>query len=185
MICQTCQKNAATVHVTEILPADASNGAPSGTKSGKGGAQGTTRRVAEQHLCEICAQTLDLPHVPVLKKTVSDIWKLLQLSAQQTRRRPEPTCAGCGTTLDQFRRRGRLGCARCYEAFAEQVGELLERVHGARAHVGRVPGQSAEELNRRQRMLDLKQRLEVAIRDEAYESAAKLRDELRALEEGA
>ena len=58
-------------------------------------------------------------------------------------------------------------------------------MHGARSHVGRVPGQSAEELNRRQRVLDLKQKLEVAIRDEAYESAAKLRDELRALEEGA
>ena len=68
---------------------------------------------------------------------------------------------------------------------ALHVGELLERVHGARTHVGRVPGTSEKELERLQQMTDLRQQLEVAIRDEAYESAARLRDEIRALEGGA
>ena len=123
----------------------------------------------------------DLPHV-ALKKTVADIWKLLQIS-NQTRRRSDVACKGCELTLEEFRKRGRLGCPHCYEAFGAQIGELLERVHGARAHVGRLPGTSPGEARRMQHMSELQQRLEVAIRDEAYESAAELRDKIKALEE--
>lgn len=169
MICQNCQKNVAAVHVTEIEEPKAD--------------QAQASPVHEQHLCEVCAQMTDLPHVPALKKTVADIWKLLQIS-NQTRRKSDVSCKGCGLTLEQFRKRGRLGCASCYEAFGAQIGELLERVHGARTHVGRVPGTSPQALARMQRMSSLQQRLEVAIRDEAYESAAALRDEIKALEEG-
>lgn len=167
MICQNCQKNVAAVHVTEIEePAE------------PGGGIGP---IHEQHLCEVCAQMTDLPHVPALKKTVADIWKLLQIS-NQTRRKSDVACPTCGLTLEEFRKRGRLGCACCYEAFGAQIGELLERVHGARTHVGRLPGTSPKELERMQHMSELQQRLEVAIRDEAYESAAQLRDEIKALE---
>jgi protein arginine kinase activator len=168
MICQNCQKNVAAVHVTEIEEPD-----PTQDDAGP---------IHEQHLCEVCAQMTDLPHVPALKKTVADIWKLLQIS-NQTRRKSDVSCKGCGLTLEEFRKRGRLGCASCYVAFGAQIGELLERVHGARVHVGRLPGTSPQELVRMQHMNDLQQRLEVAIRDEAYESAAALRDEIKALEE--
>jgi protein arginine kinase activator len=168
MICQNCQKNVAAVHVTEIEEPTA-----------EAGELGT---ISEQHLCEICTQTTDLPHVPALKKTVADIWKLLQLS-NQSRRKSNVTCKGCELTLEEFRERGRLGCALCYESFGAQIAELLERVHGARTHVGRLPGTSPQELERMQTMNGLQQRLEIAIRDEDYESAAQLRDEIKALEE--
>lgn len=171
MICQNCQKNVAAVHVTEIEEPEA--GAAQGPGAGAA--------VHEQHLCEVCAQMTDLPHVPALKKTVADIWKLLQIS-NQTRRKSDVACKGCGLTLEEFRKRGRLGCPTCYEAFAAQIGDLLERVHGARTHVGRIPGTDPGELQRMQQMSDLHKRLEVAIRDEAYESAARLRDEIKALE---
>jgi protein arginine kinase activator len=84
--------------------------------------------------------------------------------------------------LDDFRRRGRLGCPTCYETFQAQVGELLERVHGARSHVGRVPGVSDEELERLQALADLRQRLDLAVREEDYENAARLRDEIQGLQ---
>jgi protein arginine kinase activator len=176
MICENCLKNVASVHVTEIvqavsLPTSAESGADAGQK------------VREQHLCEACAQNMDLPHVPVAKKSMADIWKLLQISAQQTRKKPALTCPDCGMTLDEFRKKGRLGCAKDYEVFAAHIGELLERVHGARTHVGRVPGTSEAELERIKRLNELKSQLEVAIRDEAYESAARLRDELKALDQ--
>jgi protein arginine kinase activator len=169
MICQSCQKSPASVHVTEIAEPAASKGKPK-------------LKVQEQHLCEVCAQTSDLPHVPVLKKTVADIWKLLQIS-NQARRKADVTCGRCGLSLEEFRKRGRLGCSECYTAFRPQIGELLERVHGARVHVGRLPGTSAQDLEHQQQMNDLQQRLEVAIRDEAYENAARLRDEIKALEQ--
>jgi protein arginine kinase activator len=170
MHCQACQKNPATVHVTEIAEVPGKDGAP------------PTREVSEQHLCEACAAKVDLPVAPAIVKSAADIWKLLQASAQQTKKRG-PSCPDCGMSLDEFRKKGRLGCARDYEVFKNHIGDLLERVHGARAHVGRVPGTSEAESLRSQRLTLLKQQLEDAIRSEAYESAARLRDEIKALAE--
>jgi protein arginine kinase activator len=171
MICQSCQKNPASVHVTEIVEV-----------AGEEGKEKKPRQeVHEQHLCETCAASVDLPHAPAMKKSAADIWKLLQISAQQTKRRPSPACPDCGMSLDEFRKKGRLGCARDYEVFKNHIGELLERVHGARAHVGRVPGTSEADSLRSQRLSTLKQRLDEAIRSEAYESAARLRDEIKSL----
>jgi protein arginine kinase activator len=107
----------------------------------------------------------------------------LQISAQQTRRRSELTCPSCQLSLEDFRKKGRLGCARCYETFGPHLGELLERVHGARKHVGRLPGTSEQDLQRLQQLDTLRRELDAAIREEAYESAARLRDELKALEQ--
>jgi protein arginine kinase activator len=193
MICQNCLKNAATVHVTEISTAASPGETPTPTSAPNAGTPGEApSHVTEQHLCEVCAQTLDLPHAPALQKAQLDIWKLLQITAKQTRRKGTPTCGGCGLQLEEFRRKGRLGCPQCYEAFAAHLGEVLERVHGARQHVGRLPGTDAAippapvdalALEREQRLVDLRQKLEIAIREEAYENAARLRDELKQLEE--
>lgn len=168
MICQNCHKNVATVTVIEIPPSDASG-------------QGQPHPV-EQQLCEMCAQARNLPHAPVQKKTLGDIWKLLQNSSQKPLGEPGVTCPECGMTREEFRMKGRIGCARDYEIFAEDVNEILERVHGSTHHVGRAPGVSPEELTRMRSITCLKRDLDVAIRDEAYENAARIRDELRELE---
>ena len=165
MICQRCQKSLASVHVTEIPDAD-------------GGAQ-----VNEHHLCEACAQTLDLPHAPAgPTKTIQDIWKFLQTNVQVRAKRVVRQCPDCKMTLDELRRRGKVGCAKDYEVFADYLGELIERMHGASEHCGRLPGVGEHEMARRARIGDLRQRLERAIREEDYECAAGLRDELRTLE---
>src|SRR5712671_7566314 len=104
MICENCQKNVATVHVTEIND-DAEPSGPSETSA------------VERHLCDVCAQTMDLPHSSPTKKSKADIWKLLQLSAQSTRKKTSPSCPECGMSLEEFRKKGRLGCARDYEVF--------------------------------------------------------------------
>lgn len=169
MICQQCQKNPATVHTTELEPT----------------AQGNYS-YAERHLCELCASQLDLPHAPPSKKSAQDIWKLLQLSANQARKRAGPACPQCGMTLEEFRKKGRLGCANDYVVFGEHLSDLLERIHGAREHRGRSPAGAPEDNTRREReerIQHLRAELENAIRQEAYESAARLRDELKAIEE--
>ncbi len=171
MICQNCQKNAATVLVTEIS---------SGAEAGPGEAKAP--EVHEQHLCEVCAQALDLPYAPITKKSPVDIWKLLQLSANQGRKKAGPACPSCGMTLEEFRKKGRLGCAQDYEIFRSHLAEVLERVHGAVQHSGRIPGSSAPVAGGGRLEL-LRQELGNAIRAEAYENAARLRDEIRALED--
>ncbi len=172
MICQNCQKNAATVLVTEI------SSVPE-TDAG----EAKQAEVHEQHLCEVCAQALDLPYAPISKKSPIDIWKLLQLSANQGRKKPGPACPSCGMTLEEFRKKGRLGCAQDYEVFRTHLAEVLERVHGAVQHSGRIPGSSSP-AGGNERLELLRQELGNAIRAEAYENAARLRDEIRALEDG-
>jgi len=169
VICQNCNKNQATIHVTDVYPATEET--PQST-------------VNEHHLCEICAQTKELPHTKSTSETVqANVWKLLQITAEQTKqRRKELKCKSCGMSVDEFRSKGRLGCAECYEVFKGPIAELLERVHGALEHVGRVPGLSDDDLERMQALSELRRELESAIREEAYESAASLRDRISQLE---
>jgi len=169
MNCEHCHKNDATVHVTDI--AEAPPGAPPGA-------------IEEHHYCELCADGMNLLFAgSTKKKSMADIWKLLQLSANQSsKKHSKKACPGCGLTLEEFRRRGRLGCSACYETFQEHISDLLERVHGSTQHIGRLPGVSEAEWNRTQDLAELRQELEVAIREEAYESAAQLRDKILTLE---
>ncbi len=196
MICQRCQQNPATVQVTEIAPdavfglhggsggADGADGpdGPDGP-NGAGGSQGP-QGIIEHNLCAICAQSSDLPHQPLsVKKSPTEIWNLLQVSARRARAGAAIACPNCGMTLAEFRQRGRLGCSKCYEAFAQQLEDLCERIHGAVQHVGRLPGLDEADLERRQRVTELERELETAIRAEAYESAARIRDELNGLKQ--
>jgi len=57
-------------------------------------------------------------------------------------------------------------------------------MHGAREHRGRLPGLGEKSLERLEQIRGLKQELEAAIQEEAYERAAGIRDELRVLESG-
>lgn len=186
MLCQSCNANPATVHVTEIVHPEAgdggangqSNGAANGASNGEAGVPS----IQEQHLCEACAHSAKLPHAPaVLKKSIPELYQLLQASRRQ-RREGSVACPECGMTLLEFRQRGRLGCPKDYEVFAPHLRELFERIHGATRHVGRAPGLDPQALQRLQRRSQLQRELEAAIREEAYEQAARLRDELKDLE---
>lgn len=175
MLCQNCQKNAAKIHVSELrVPADGRFHPPEDWE--------------ERHLCDTCAQSVELPSVTP-KKDKQEIWKLLQIAAQQTRKKSGPACPDCGMTLDEFRKKGRLGCPRDYSVFKQHIGEIVERVHGARRHVGRVPGNQQAQSQPAQplvettpRLVELRRELEEAKGKEDYERAARLRDAIRALE---
>lgn len=199
MLCQTCKQNPATVHVTEIVhtlnagsassaaspnPAAADPalaGASAGNAPSKPSANPAALKIQEQHLCEACAQAAKLPHLPV--KGVAEILKLLQASAQRSKREVGIECPECGMSLMEFRQKGRLGCPKDYEVFGAQLRDLLERIHGANRHVGRVPGLDQASMVRLERVNELQSALESAIRDEAYEAAARLRDELKSLQQ--
>ena len=168
MICSRCQKSVATVHVTEV-----------GEFVAPGHADNSVRH---HSVCEGCAQELNLPHAGVPHQAMAKVWKLLNL--KYTQKTPGPSCPSCGMTLEELRRRGRVGCEQDYVVFRKYLDELLERMHGAREHTGRLPGIPEGELERAQRVRDLRTALEVAIQEEDYERAATLRDEIQTLETG-
>lgn len=91
------------------------------------------------------------------------------------------TCEQCGMTYAEFQKGGMLGCAKCYTAFKTPLDALLQRIHGNTQHAGRIPGSVRSNVSIRMNIDRLKQRLQKAIADEEYEQAAKLRDNIRAL----
>jgi protein arginine kinase activator len=93
-----------------------------------------------------------------------------------------PACDKCGMTLREFQAKGKMGCDRCYDFFGKSLEPLLKRVHGSIVHKGRVPGRVAARIQEQREIERLREALDGAIREEAYEKAAVLRDEIRTLE---
>jgi protein arginine kinase activator len=165
VLCDMCQKAAATIH--DILIEDG--------------------KMAERNLCARCAEANG-----VFGKQKIKIPEFLEsfIAATRTKKarpRKEAECAGCGMSYSQFKSKGRLGCRRCYEVFQKALDPLLEKVHDACRHKGRYPSQvtepTAAAADPRKRLLEeLGRKLEDAKAREAYEDAARLRDEIRRLE---
>ncbi len=93
------------------------------------------------------------------------------------------TCQSCGFTLDDLRRVRRLGCSECYSAFREQLSQMIQGMHKGAKHQGKVPAGLMEKQLLRQRLEDLRVRLDEAVSTESYEEAAGIRDEIRQLSE--
>jgi len=140
------------------------------------------------HLCEKCAAERGVPEGEESSKSPLGAF----LAAMGTDPAGEPPlssgaalaeCPGCGATLHDFRRTGRLGCAACWTTFEGPLRGLTRRVHGATRHVGEFylpPG--VEHTEQAGVVRWLREQLAAAVAEENFERAAAVRDQLRALE---
>ncbi|MCC7194099.1 MAG: UvrB/UvrC motif-containing protein [Gemmatimonadaceae bacterium] len=163
MICSQCQERDAVVHLTQIVE----------------------NSVTQVHLCERCAAERGIETAS--SAPLHPLGEFLQAAQQQAAQLPGDAarCSYCGTSIRDFRASGRLGCARCYGAFENSLRDLLRRVHGSAVHVGRgYATAAAEEIAGAPEpaLTDLRERLAAAIREEEFELAATLRDQIRTLE---
>ncbi|MBM3987568.1 MAG: hypothetical protein FJ294_06380 [Planctomycetes bacterium] len=175
MLCQNCKLEPATVHV--IHPAQHFEVCPdSGTEVYK-------FEPTDHYLCQGCAQSQALTK-PSLSNNIAGMLKAVEAAAASApkARQKVTACPDCGMTLREFRALQRLGCPKDYEVFGKALAEVLERIHGATAHSGRLPGMNDPTHQRERRIQELQSALDAAVRDEAYEAAARLRDELRAIQ---
>ena len=92
-------------------------------------------------------------------------------------------CPKCGMTLDEIADTGMLGCAECYNVFAQELAPYLTRIHGRAAHVGRIPRSAGGELKLRSELNDARTALKKAIDAQEFEQAAQLRDRIKELDE--
>jgi protein arginine kinase activator len=125
MKCEICKEREARIHVTDLASPPPGPGEPF--------------EWTEQHVCAPCATRLELPHVPT-KPQIHELWQLLGQAPRAKRQDQGALCPHCGMTLAEFRAKGRLGCPHDYEVFREHLDPLLERIHNAQDHVGRLPG---------------------------------------------
>jgi len=160
MQCQICNKNDATIHLTEITE---------GVRT-------------EMHVCEHCAVEHGIAvksQMPInellsslLSSQPSDD-ELLGLSEK------EVSCPHCGFTLEQFRKEAVVGCPYDYEVFEKSLSPLIEKAHsGQTVHCGKVPSKTPKDAKKQIELLSLRQKLEAAVQAEDYELAAKLRDKI-------
>jgi|SRR5690606_3742405 len=167
-LCTSCQKQVASVHVLDLAAGELSG---------------------QQHLCQTCAESLGVvpsklqKTKPMSAEILEDLIGTMAGEKKIRGRAAGPVCPACGTSLADFKVRGRFGCARCYETFRAALLPLLERVHDAPRHQGRFPAKPATSGRRPDTLADLRRRLEAAILHENYEEAATLRDQLRHLEQ--
>ncbi len=162
MICHMCKDKVATIRLKEIV----------------------NNVVTELHLCEECFELRERREGSVPTASPSKMLdSLTDPEKKRTRGKAKPRkCPGCGTLEDQFRAKGRLGCARCYETFSKSLDTIVSRIHNSTEHRGKVPRQAARSLDLKTEMRRLQQDLQRAIISENYERAAKLRDKIKQYE---
>ncbi len=152
MLCQRCHKQQATIHLTEIL----------------------NNEKRERHLCEDCAREEGV----AIKAQINlqDILSGMLEAHEGAGRHANLRCPDCGITYAEFRNQGRLGCPHDYEVFAEPLREVIEKVHGATEHVGKLPQRAGSDSRDQRELMRLRRQLQDAVEAEHYEEAARLRD---------
>lgn len=161
MVCNVCGTNEATIHLTEIV----------------------NEQMVEIHLCETCAQekgTEFKAHFNVgdLLSGLTDLAKEVTGAGKTLAK-----CPNCGLSYEEFGRTGRLGCTECYEAFAKLLLPLIKRVQHSIQHVGKRPSRLAPPIRMSHDLRELQNRLQKSIQQEAFEEAARIRDQIQQLEE--
>ena len=158
MLCDVCKATEATLHFSQV----------------------EGEKVTKIDLCEACAKAKGLTdpnNITMLGDLLADFGAGAPATQSEGVRCPE-----CGFTQINFKKQGRLGCAACYDTFEAGLRPLLKAMHKGERHVGKVPRNATPLPVSPERLRKLEKELALAIKEERFEQAAQLRDEIRALE---
>ena len=157
MLCCVCKEREAKVHLTQI--------------------QGD--KMQKVDLCEECAKQKGVNDPAGF--SLADL--LLGLGASQEIEQSaggvELKCPKCGFTQADFKKAGRLGCSECYVTFAEGLEGLLKSMHKGTRHAGKVPHALQQTRDQAEKLKNLRKKLDKAVAEEDFETAARLRDEIK------
>ncbi len=163
MVCDHCSEHEAEIHLTQIV----------------------NNEMTTRHLCTRCAAELGVqagtpPASLPLTDFLAQMGKGVIAESEGSAVGP---CRFCGTSVEDFKRTGRLGCPDCYSVYEPQLRGLLRRIHGSTQHVGKIYLPPAtEDADRTARLAGLRRKLQRAVESEDFERAAEIRDQIRELE---
>ena len=181
MLCENCHEREAVVRITRIHNGN-----------------------SETHnLCQECADSFQSgePSDQELSKAVFRLFAdaLMQFFSQNRddeglEQEKAITCPNCGKTYGEILEDGKFGCADCYESFEPMIRPVLLRMQGADTHNGKKAGSAKkknarktdvteEKLSVKEELSVLSDRMKIAVSEENYEEAARLRDEIKRLKE--
>ncbi len=161
MICSVCKQNEATVHLTQIVD----------------------NKMQTIDLCESCskAKGVDDPTGFSLASILLGLGATPEAAPEAAS--DELKCPACGFTQADFKKAGRLGCAECYNTFADALKALLKSMHKGTKHVGKVPHALRQNQDFSEKLRQLQKKLQQAIDKEDFEQAAFFRDAIKQIKE--
>ena len=168
MVCENCKERQATITITQLK---------NGHKS-------------EQNYCEFCASKFhpfhfDLKEEPVsLQQFITNWFGSPQYINKTNQQKQTQTiqCQTCELTYKQFLKQGKVGCANCYEAFREQLPSILEKIQAGTSHVLEDESEAIETNDVQEQVQQLREQQKIAIEQERFEDAAKIRDTIKELQ---
>ena len=178
MLCENCKKREANVRYSKNI---------NGVKK-------------EMHLCEECSRKLGITDKMDFRMPSLDFSNFFG-SFLEDFSTPDfmpllnevklIKCDSCGSTFDDIINTGRYGCANCYDVFEDRMDPILKKLQGANRHNGRLgkisdnnikferKEEQKNQSNSDNKLEKLQNDLKQAIKEERYEDAAKIRDEIK------
>ena len=166
MLCEECGVNEASVHIQAI--------GPDGTSTG--------RAVCEECFNKIRSK-MGGSGVLDLGSLFGALMQKFQQKQEKEQDRFEGSCPNCGMTWSKVRSSGVVGCSGCYKAFHEPIEELLVKNNGSALYVAAMPDDTVNNREKVFRLRSLRAKMAEAIEKEDFEQAARIRDEIRGLED--
>ncbi len=161
MLCSNCSSKEAAFHYKYIK---------NGVKS-------------EIHLCSDCAKELGyIKENDSFFNPISLLGEFFSSPSLSHNKSADTRCNVCGTSFEEIRRNGFLGCDKCYEVFSNPIDTILSRIQPSTVHKGKLSGSEGKKIERDNTLKNLKEELQKAILNEKYEEAAVIRDKIKAFE---
>lgn len=166
MLCDECGKNIATVYLTQIV----------------------NNKVSKIRLCEECSMKVsqDANQIGVLFELPQFVAGFLGVENDDFDGFAEletdsRSCKNCGTSINDIKETGYLGCSNCYEIFKDRLEPLIKRIHSGQKHIGKVPMMIDSNIKKKVKIEELQKKIKEHVEKEEYEQAAELRDNIRRL----
>ncbi|WP_049408666.1 UvrB/UvrC motif-containing protein [Staphylococcus pettenkoferi] len=151
----------------------------------------------ERWVCVTCAQggnpwtesqqvhQDDIEGAFVVKQILQHLAAKHGINFEELKHKAEKHCPGCHMTLNDIAHVGKLGCPECYATFKEDIIDIVRRVQGGQfEHIGKTPHSSYKKLALKKQIEEKTSYLNQLVEEQAFEQAAVVRDEIKALKEG-
>lgn len=164
MLCESCNKNKATIHYTKII-----NG-----------------KAKERHLCSDCAKEsddLDFNFTLPFHKIFTGLLQSISDVEEDNQKLKSISCPQCGLDYRRFMDTGKFGCEKCYEVYKEDINSLLKDIHGHNEHKGKLPKRLKGKILKKREIDLLKEELRQSIEIEDFEKSAILRDKIKKIKD--
>ena len=194
MLCSMCHKNEAVICYTEII---------NGVKK----EQYLCPECAAKYT-SFDSDTLGMAPGNLLASLLTSVLGQTGIAAEDDAKKTNLVCPKCGMTYNEFLKYSKFGCPECVHTFGFLLDDYFKKRQGSCEHCGKVyhggetvfipditavagdgstsaapemaPAVQVNDKDSKE-VASLKKKLDKAIRDEEYEEAARLRDEIRAL----